>query len=275
MDTLRSQCQTKSAKYGHFIVEFATPGIGHILKNAGCDFVLFDMEHSGFSFETVKNAIRYFDAARLPAIVRVPSKAYDHMARVADMGAEGIMAPMVDTADEARAMVANIKYPPVGRRGVALGVAHDAYASSGAVADRLTAANARVCLFAQIETEAGVQNVDAIAAVEGVDCLWVGHFDLSASLGIAGQFEHPRFLKAIDAVVAACAKHNKALGRLTPDSQTGVEYSARGFDYLCWSGDVWALQAAIRGGIDAMRAGIDAAAQPKASAKAPSRKRGA
>jgi 2-keto-3-deoxy-L-rhamnonate aldolase RhmA len=267
MNSLRSQCQTRSHKYGHFVVEFATPGIGHILKNAGCDFVLFDTEHSGFGFETIKNAIRYFEAARLPAIVRVPSKAYDQMARAADMGAEGVMVPMVDTPEEAKALVANIKYPPVGRRGVALGVAHDGYASTGGVAERLTAANERICLFAQIETEAGAKNVDAIAAVEGVDCLWVGHFDLSASLGVPGQFDHPRFLDAIDRTVAACRKHNKALGRLVPDAATGVEYAARGFDYLCWSGDVWALQAAIRGGIDEMRAGVGAAAPAKASPK--------
>ena len=281
MTLLRDQCQTRNPKYGHFIVEFATPGIGYILKNAGCDYALFDMEHSGFGFETVKKVVRYFDAAALPAIVRVPSKAYDHMARVADMGAEGVMVPMVDTADEARALVANIKYPPVGRRGVALGVAHDAYASAGVVADRLTAANARICLFAQIETESGVTNADAIAAVEGVDCLWVGHFDLSASLGVPGQFDHPRFLKAIDEVAAACRKHNKALGRLVPDAATGVDYSARGFDYLCWSGDVWALQAAIRRGIEAMRAGIAAAqlhpskVEGKAKAKSAGRGKGA
>lgn len=262
MNSLRSQCQTRKHKFGHFIVEFATPGIGHILKNAGCDYVLFDTEHSGFGFETIKNAVRWFEAASLPAIVRVPSKAYDQMARAADMGAEGIMVPMVDTAEEAKALVANIKYPPVGRRGVALGVAHDGYAASGVVAERLTAANERICLFAQIETAAGAENVEAIAAVDGVDCLWVGHFDLSASLGIPGEFQHPRFLDAIDRTVAACRKHNKALGRLVPDAATGVDYAARGFDYLCWSGDVWALQAAIRGGIDAMRDGI--AAAPKA-----------
>src|SRR5512144_2369163 len=95
---LKEMARTKDPKFGHFIVEFATPGIGHILKNAGCDFVLFDTEHSGFGFETIKQAVRYFDAADLPAIGRVPSKAYDHMARAADMGAEGIMVPMVDTA---------------------------------------------------------------------------------------------------------------------------------------------------------------------------------
>jgi 2-dehydro-3-deoxyglucarate aldolase/4-hydroxy-2-oxoheptanedioate aldolase len=258
MTSLSNLCSTRDYKFGHFIVEFATPGIGYILKNAGCDFVLFDTEHSGFGFETIKNAVRYFEAADLPAIVRVPSKAYDQMARAADMGAEAIMVPMVDTAEEAQALVANIKYPPAGRRGVALGVAHDNYASGGSVGDRLNAANDRICLFAQIETASGAKHADAIAAVEGVDCLWVGHFDLTASLGIPGQFDHPLFLEAIEGVAAACRTHNKAFGRLVPDAATGIECAAQGFDFLCWSGDVWALQAAIRSGIDAMRAGIEA-----------------
>src|SRR6202011_5435637 len=96
---------TKAPKFGHFIVEFATPGIGHILKSAGCDFVLFDLEHSGFGFETVKSVIRYFEAADLPAIVRVPSKAYHHIARAMDMGAEGIMLPMVGSSEETRQIV--------------------------------------------------------------------------------------------------------------------------------------------------------------------------
>ena len=82
---LKELAQTRAPKFGHFVVEFATPGIGHILKSAGCDFVLFDLEHSGFGFETVKSAIRYFEAADLPVIVRVPSKEYHHIARAMDM----------------------------------------------------------------------------------------------------------------------------------------------------------------------------------------------
>src|SRR5215212_5424416 len=103
--TLKELCGRRERKYGHLVVEFATPGIGHVLKGAGCDFVLFDTEHSGFGFETIKSAIRYFEAAQLPAIVRVPSKAYDQIARAADMGAEGIMVPMIDTGAEARDLV--------------------------------------------------------------------------------------------------------------------------------------------------------------------------
>src|SRR5436853_7922571 len=99
---LKAMAGTRVPKLGHFIVEFATPGIGHILKSAGCDFVLFDLEHSGFGFETVKRAIRYFEAADLPVIIRAPSKDYHHIARAMDMGAEGLMLPMVGSAAQAR-----------------------------------------------------------------------------------------------------------------------------------------------------------------------------
>ena len=268
MNSLKGLCSSRQPKFGHFVVEFATPGIGHLLRGAGCDFVLFDTEHSGFGFETIKSAVRYFEAAQLPAIMRVPSKAYDQVARAADMGAEAVMVPMVDTADEARELVSYLKYVPAGRRGVALGIAHDAYRNTGIVGERLKAANERTCLFAQIETASGVEYADDIAAVDGVDCLWVGHFDLSASLGIPGEFEHPRFLDAIDRVAAACARRGKALGRLVPDSATGIAYAGKGFDFLCWSGDVWALQAAVKAGIDTMREGIAAAPPPSVTMRA-------
>src|ERR1700685_2655874 len=107
---LKEMAKTKSPKFGHFIVEFATPGIGHILKSAGCDFVLFDLEHSGFHFETVKSVMRYFEAADLPAVVRVPSKEYHHIARAMDMGAEGLMLPMVGNVNEAIHILKSMKY---------------------------------------------------------------------------------------------------------------------------------------------------------------------
>src|SRR5579862_6190121 len=143
---LKAMAGSKSPKLGHFIVEFATPGIGHILKSAGCEFVLFDLEHSGFGFETVKSAIRYFEAADLPVIVRAPSKDNHHIARVMDMGAEGLMLPMVGTTAEARAILKAMKYTPEGERGVALQISHDRY-RPGAVADKFAAANRRSTFF--------------------------------------------------------------------------------------------------------------------------------
>lgn len=251
---LKAMAKTKSPKFGHFIVEFATPGIGHIMKSAGCDFTLFDLEHSGFGFETVKSALRYFEAADLPAIVRVPSREYHHIARAMDMGAEGLMLPMVGNVDEVRHIVNSMKYHPQGKRGVALQVAHDRY-RPGTVADKFTAANSRTTLFCQIETAEGVENADAMAAIEGVDCLWVGHFDLSVSLGIPGQFDHKDFKRAIERTIAATKKHNKALGRLVPNVELGIDIYKQGFDFVCYSGDVWLLHSALEEGIKKLRAG--------------------
>lgn len=251
---LNKMARTRSLKVGHFIVEFATPGIGHMLKNAGCDFVLFDCEHSGFHNETIKSVIRYFEAADLPAIIRVPSREYHHIARALDMGAEGLMAPMVGNADEAEAIVRSVKYGPRGARGVGLGLAHDNY-SGGDTHTKLAAANKRTTIFTQIETAEGVENADAIAAVDGVDCLWVGHFDLSSSLGVPGQFDHPKFTGAVKAVHAAARRHGKAFGRLVPDVATAREMFGIGFDFICYSGDVWMFQAALTQAVSEIRGG--------------------
>ncbi|MGH6902604.1 MAG: HpcH/HpaI aldolase family protein [Geminicoccaceae bacterium] len=267
---LKDMASTRELKLGHFIVEFATPGIGQILKAAGCDFALLDCEHSGFGFETVKSVLRYMQAADLPTIVRVPSKEYHHIARAADMGAEGVMLPMVGAAKEARAILDCMKYHPLGHRGVALGIAHDRY-MPGPTLDKLAAANRTTTLFAQIETRQGVENAEAIAAVDGVDCLWVGHFDLSASLGIPGQFDHKDFTDAIKTVIKACRKHGKSAGRLVPTVDEGVALQQQGFDFICYSGDVWALQGAVQHGLNEIRART-APTKVKAGTKAKKKK---
>jgi len=251
---LKALASSGKLKVGHFVVEFATPGIGHIMKSAGCDFVLFDMEHSGFGYETVKSAVRYMQAADLPMILRVPSKEYHHIARACDMGAEGVMLPMVGSAAEAKQILNCMKYYPEGGRGVALQVAHDDY-RPGSVPEKLAAANKRTTFFAQIETAEGVKNADAIAAVPGVDCLWVGHFDLSVSLGIPGEFGNPKFTRAIDRVIAAATKRGKALGRLVPTVEQGLQLHAAGFDFICYSGDVWVLHNALAEAVGQLRAG--------------------
>ncbi|NJO38246.1 MAG: hpch/hpai aldolase [Rhizobiales bacterium] len=266
--SLKAMARSKDLKIGHFIVEFATPGIGQILKGAGCDFALFDTEHSGFGFETIKSVLRYMQAADLPTIVRVPSDEYNHIARAADMGAEGIMVPMIGTADQARAVVHSLKYHPEGGRGVALGIAHDRY-MPGPTMEKLAAANQRTTFFAQIETADGVANADEIAAVDGVDCLWIGHFDLSSSLGIPGDFEHKLFKDAVKTVTRACEAHGKALGRLVPTVEEGVRLNRAGHDFICYSGDVWALQQAVAAAVSAIREAADkrkARARPAAKA---------
>ena len=249
--------QQKGLKLGHYVGEFTTPGIGYILKEAGCDYAFFDMEHSGNSFETLARTLRYFEAAGLPSMVRVPSDSYDHIARALDCGADGIVIPMVGSADQARAIVEKMKYTPKGKRGVALALANDRY-RMGPVDAALSGANQRTKLICLIETVDGIANVDEIAKVDGVDVLWVGHFDLTCSMGIPAQFDHPDYQAALAKVVAAGKREKKNLGRLVADVDSGVALAAEGWDLICYHGDVWLLQTAIRQGLEGIRSGLAA-----------------
>ncbi len=259
----------RGLKLGHYVGEFTTPGIGYVLKEAGCDFAWLDMEHSGNSFETVHRTLRYFEAAGLPAMVRIPSGTYDHVARALDVGAEAIVVPMVGSADVAAQVVHHMKYTPKGGRGVALGLANDRY-RSGPVVEALADANARTAFVALIETRSGIENVDAIAATPGVDVLWVGHFDLTCDMGIPGQFEHPEYLAALKRVTKAGKRHGKPIGRLVGDVASGVALAEDGWDMIIYGGDVWLLQAAVRDGVDRIRAAVAPgrkAAKPKSKSK--------
>jgi 2-keto-3-deoxy-L-rhamnonate aldolase RhmA len=255
--SLKELTRSKNIKLGNFVVEFATPGIGHILKAAGCDFAFFDMEHSGFTFETLKSAIRYFEAASVPVIVRVPALENDMLARACDMGAEGLLAPMISTASQAKTMVDSVKYFPIGKRGVGLGLAHDNYAVRP-VAQALEDQNDRTTIFCLIETAEGVENVSAIADVNGVDGLWIGHFDLSVSLGIPGEFDNPMFLLAIDRVIEAATKRNMSLGRLVAGTDQAITLYRQGFDFCCYSGDVWVFRDALAAALTTIRKGVSA-----------------
>ena len=240
-------------KIGTYVGEFATPGLGRILAGAGCEFAFVDMEHSGFGFETARATLADLHAQGLATVLRPPSKRGDHLQRAADVGAQGVVAPMVNDAGEARALVAGIRYPPLGRRGVALGIAHDDFLARPP-AEALADANAKVRAVALIETAAGVENVREIAAVEGIDALWIGHLDLGASLGVPGETEHPRFREAVAAVMAAARERGLPVGRVAASPAEAARLHAEGCDWLCYLGDAWLLQKALREGAAEIRA---------------------
>ena len=233
---MREMLGTREVKIGHFVAEFATPGIGYIVKAAGCDFISFDMEHSGLEFETMRTVLRSAEAAGLATMVRPPSKQYQDISRTLDIGAEALMVQMVGTAEEAREIVAFMKYPPQGKRGVTVEYYYDRFAA-GPVGPKLAAANEATALFALIENGQGVDNVDDIAAVDGVDCLYIGHVDLSADLGIPGEYDHPRMTEAINRVAEACRKHRKSfawgvdtVGKLEDMRRLGADFITIGID---------------------------------------------
>lgn len=252
---LRAHVGTPAVKLGTFVFQFAVPGIGQILKAAGAEFAVLDMEHTGFGFDTARSAVAYMRAGGLPLIVRVPSKAYDHLARAMDIGADGVMVPMVSSAEQAVQAVDAVKYFPQGRRGVAMGLAHDGYRRDGAtLAERFAEHNARTLLILQIEDGAGADAADAIAAIDGVDVLWIGHNDLSVALGKPGDFTDQAFVAAEEKTIAACRRHGKSAGRLARDAAEAAAFARRGYDWLSIAGDVMLLQTALADGIAAVRA---------------------
>lgn len=237
---------------GAMIFEFFSPGVAKILVNAGCEFVLFDMEHTGLSLETLRWLFSSCRGLPIAPGLRVPRGEYHFLARALDAGAQCVMVPMVESREQAAAIAEATHYPPVGRRGAAFGFAHDDY-EGGDVGEKMRAADARTLVIAQIETERGLANVDAIAATAGIDVLWIGHFDLSNFLGIPAQFDHPRFVEAVHTVVAAARKHGKGLGYMAGDRASAERWRGYGFNMIAAGTDPVALQAAYANILDAVK----------------------
>lgn len=205
----------------------------------GFDWVLIDLEHGAGSEAILPSLLIAAEGTDCAPIVRVVSNNPDSIKRALDLGAVGVMVPFVSTAEDARAAASFTHYPPVGIRGVAgLTVATDFGLSMQQYHQH---ANDRVLTVVQLETAEAIENADEIAAVDGVDVLFVGPLDLSYSLGCAKDFNHPDHRAARDKVVAACRKHDKAPGILSTD-KTAAEYYAQGFTFVAVGSDGWALR---------------------------------
>ncbi len=239
---------------GTMCFEFNTVGIGRIAAEAGAEFIVYDMEHTGWSIETIRMLMATSRAAEIVPLVRVPATQYHLLSRPLDVGAMGLMVPMVESEQQARLVVQSAKYPPDGARGAAFRLAHDDYAD-GDIVTKMRSANDEVLLIAQIETSAGIAEADRIAQVDGIDVLWIGHFDLTASLGIPGQFTHPDYLRAVDTVLDACARYGKTAGMMPGDVETAKTLLGQGFRALAYSGDLWIYSQALKQGITAIRSG--------------------
>ena len=216
---------------GAMIFEFFSPGIPIILKNAGCEFIIFDMEHGGLSLEQFKILATISNSNDISPLIRIPEVSYNYVARALDLGAAGIMAPMINTAEDAIKIVKSSKYPPEGVRGAGFGFAHDSYNNQNPLS-YIKKANDELINIIQIETKLGLENVEAISAIDGVDCLWVGHFDLTNFLGIPGDFSSSIYLDAIKRIVEAGKKNNKSLGIMINNKDELEMYTTLGFNMI-------------------------------------------
>jgi 2-keto-3-deoxy-L-rhamnonate aldolase RhmA len=238
--------------FGAMIFEFFTPGIAQICKNAGAEFILYDMEHAGIHIDEIKRQFSYCRGIDIAPMVRVPATQYHFISRVLDAGAVGVMVPMVETKEQAEAIVSYTRYPPEGYRGAGFGIAHDDY-TGGDVKAKLKAIHERTFVICQIETAKGLENVDAIAQVPGVDCIWLGHFDLTNFMGIPAEFENPKYLAAVKKIVDTAKKYKKAAGFMASDEKWAREYVAHGFNILCVGIDSGIYQSAVAALLNQMR----------------------
>lgn len=216
-----------------------------MVAQSGYDWVLIDMEHgAGTEKETLHQlqAIAHTGAA---ALVRVESTSRQRVHRVLDMGAEGIMFPHINDASTALQAHKAMMYPPEGYRGVAKMIRASAF---GRDFDQyLEQAQRSLVGIMQIETQQAVQEAEAIAAVEGVDVLFIGPADLSMEMGLFGQLDHPRFTEAVQHIVAVAQKHHKAVGILVQKADQLPHFHRLGIQFLaCGSDGSFVAQSAIQ-----------------------------
>lgn len=209
--------------------------LAELAGRSGIDWALLDMEHGSGSWGMLTHQLMALEGSNTAPVVRLPSIQADYFKRALDLGAHGLMVPNVNTVEEARSVVSFSRYPPHGTRGAALMNRSAHYGAK--FAERLESAHENTLIIAQIESPKAIENVDEIAAVDGIDVLFVGPMDLSICMGIPRQFDHPDYLAAILKVVEAAERHGKRsgiLGFALPDIANSY---AKGFSFLAVGSD--------------------------------------
>lgn len=219
--------------------------IAQIARTAGFDMLYVDLEHSSFSFDTAGQICLAALSAGIAPFVRPPDKRPETIARLLDGGALGVIAPGVGSADEARAIVEAAKFPPLGTRGASGPYPHLQYRSFPAE-EVAAAMNDATMVIVQFESAEAVDRADEIAAVDGVDMVLVGVNDMLASLGLAGQYEHPKVHDAYARTIEACRKHGKhvGVGGLAIRPKLAAEFVAMGARMISTGTDTQFLLAA-------------------------------
>jgi 2-dehydro-3-deoxyglucarate aldolase len=223
---------------------------------AGCgfDFLVVDVEHSAVDLPQAQALFQSICAGApdCAPMARLHGVDYALVKRYLDAGAMGIIGPLVNTADQARLLVEACKYPPLGKRGVGYCRANQ-YGRK--LAEHFSRANEETLVAVQIEHIEGVRNIDEILSVKGIDAVFIGPYDLSASMGITGQLGHPEMERATKAILSACRAHNVFPGihAVDPDPKQLVARLKEGFTLVAYSLDITMLSTACLGAIEAIR----------------------
>ncbi len=241
--SLRDRINAGGSAFGVFL-NLGSPAAAAICSQAGLDWILIDLEHGSGSEASLVGDIQAARTGGAAVLVRVESNERLRASRTLDLGADGVMVPRIEDASDARIAVSNLRFPPRGRRGVAL-------MTPAAGFGRLTVVelvnSADPLGIIQIETESAVADADGIAAIDGVDVLFVGPADLSTALGQPGRLDHQTVRAAMAAVVAATEANGKTAGILVPSVDAARTYIDLGFRFIGIGSDASHLATAVRG----------------------------
>lgn len=223
--------------------------VGELMAGAGFDFICVDAEHSPVELTNIHQIFQGISSGNPDCHpwVRVHGVDYAFVKRYLDAGATGIIAPLVNTREQAELLISAVKYPPLGNRGVGFCRANQ-YGYT--LKDSINHANDEIVAAVQIEHIDGVENVDSILTVEGIDAVFIGPYDLSASMGIAAQFDHPDFIEARRVILDACKRHKVAAGIhvVHPNPREVIERAKEGYQLLAYSLDItMLLDSCVRG----------------------------
>jgi 4-hydroxy-2-oxoheptanedioate aldolase len=259
---LKGRMRAGERVFGGF-VNAASPVMAEVMALAGYDCLMIDREHGPADIFNATLQVTAIRTTGCAALMRVPANDPVELKRALDIGLDGVMIPAIDTADQARAAVAGCRYPPKGTRGLAAGVVRaSGYGTD--LARYMETAEREFLIMGQIETATGLENVETIAAVEGVDMLFVGPYDLSANLGYLGAPDHPDVDKAIERVKAAARDNGKLLGIIPTPGRGVADLFARGFHMVLGTADIILLREAAKAEVATARAVLGAGSAGKA-----------
>ena len=248
MESLRKRLKNGELLVGTMISEVRNPSIAYMLGQCGYDFFIIDNEHGAYSPETISDLVAAARGAGISTVVRIPEIRRETILKPLDSGAAGLLVPQVNTAKQAEEIMFHAKYPPAGNRGAALRRPHSMY-QRVVPSEYLKQANDETLIAVQAESPEAINDLESIAAVSGVDVIFVGPFDLSVSLGIPGDMTHPREVEAIDRIMEVCRQQGLVAGIHLFDLQALKTWVGKGMRFVTYSSDVALLADAAAGGV--------------------------
>ena len=234
-EIFREKLKTQASTVGIFS-KTCDPAFIEVMGYAGLDYVIIDLEHGPNTIQTAQNLIRAAQISGIFPIIRVKENCESVMGEALDIGAGGLQIPQITTKSEAEAVIDRVKFHPDGHRGVCRFVRAADYSSKDRF-EYFKDANRSVIIM-QIEGKDGIENIDEILEVNGIDVIFVGPYDLSQSLGLTGQVEHPLVEEKMLEIVKKCAEKNITVGTFADTSENAAKWQNNGVKYISYSVDV-------------------------------------